>query len=416
MISNITSGGSFYKVAIYNQQKVDKGEASILYSQKLRSRVPSSLQKSFENYNLSISQRPVIHFSLSFAREDADQLNDEKILDLSKEYLTKMGYNHQPYIIYRHFDTPHPHVHILSTRVDITTQKRIDDSFEYIRSKQITDKMEIAHGLTIADKQTAIKSALVGHINHTLKQAKPENINQLNEALQRIGAPVRAKQTERGLIYHGVGEDGRRHSKYYPSATYKKAGLDSEGLTIQFQNNIQDRKYVSNAIQTGLPENGKTSIGLFTKDLQTKGITTHFKVNPDNTIDINYHYKNHVYKDKRLGTTAQQQLVFPEPKAIRLREQLTKSIAANEPLALNYQNSQLLIKSPNLEMEQELNKLTNREKLAIVDNYRQYQEQYQREASPDVRQAILALAATDIDDTLQDKINAERLNQRKIRR
>ena len=416
MISNITSGSSFYQVALYNQKKVDKGEASILYSQKLRSTIPASLQRSFENYNLSISQRPVIHVSLSFAREDEAALNDEKILDLSKEYLAKMGYSHQPYIIYRHFDTPHPHVHILSTRVDITTQKRIDDSFEYIRSKQITNQIERAHGLTIADKQPAIKSSLVAHINAALQEAKPENINHLNEALHKNGAPVRAKETSKGLIYHGVGEDGRRHSKYYLSSSYKEVGLDAAGLTIQFQKNIQNRAYVTNNIQAALPKVGKTTIGLFTKDLQSKGINTEFKVNSDNSIDIRYHYKNRVFQDSSLRTTAQQQLIFPEPQDIRLRDQLTKSIAANEPLALDYQNSQLQIKTPNPELAQELNKRTDREKLAISDSYHQYQNQYQKTANPDIRKAILALAATDIDDTLQDKINAERLDQRKIRR
>ena len=80
MISNITSGNSFYDVAMYNQKKVNQGEASILYSQKLRGTKPETLQRAFQNYNLSISTKPVIHVSLSFAREDEGQLTDEKMV------------------------------------------------------------------------------------------------------------------------------------------------------------------------------------------------------------------------------------------------------------------------------------------------------------------------------------------------
>ena len=416
MISNITSGNSFYDVAMYNQKKVNQGEASILYSQKLRGTKPETLQKAFQNYNLSISRKPVIHVSLSFAREDERQLDDEKMVSLSKEYLQNMGYGKQPYIIYRHFDTPHPHVHILSTRVDIETQKRINDSFDYIRSKQITEKIEQVHGLTKADQQPKIKTDLVGYLHTALKKGRPENIQQLNQILEKEKLPIRAKETQKGLIYHGVGEDGRRQSKYYRSSTYKEVGLDAPSLQAKFQQNSQTRQELNTAIQQALPSQGKTSIGLFTKELQAKEITTNFKVNPDNSVSIDYNYKGYTYKDVNLKTTTQEQLVFPEPQDLRLREQLKQSIAANEPLELGYENGKVTVTTPNPALEKELNKRSNGEILALSDIHKEYRSEYQQAGNSVIRNSVLALAANDIDDTLQEQINRERIDQREIRR
>ena len=416
MIANISSGSSFYSVAIYNQKKVDRGDGSILYSQKLRGTSPKIINRAFEIYNLSISQKAALHISLSFAEADSPQLDDLKLIELSKIYLEKMGYAEQPYIIYKHTDTKHPHVHVLTSRVDLVSQKRIEDSFERVRSKNITDKLEKLYGLIRSDGRQVTKMAIAKDVKQALQKNGPTDLKQLNQSLEQANVLTRVEQTAKGIIYYRVGEDGQRNSRPFTASYFKDVQLDALNLQARFENNTQERTYIQTQIKEALPKQGVTAIELFSKQLQEKGINTEFKVNSDNSIEIRYHYKNQVFEDSSLGTTTQHQLVFPEPQDILLRDQLTKSIAANEPLALDYQNSQLQIKTPNPQLANELNKRTDREKLAIADSYRQYQEQYQKAANPDIRKAVLALAATDIDDTLQDKINAERLDQRKMRR
>jgi len=65
--------------------------------------------------------------------------------------LDKTDYGKQPYIVYRHNDTAHPHVHVLTSRVNIQTQKKINDSHDFRKPKTITDKLETKYDLTIAD-------------------------------------------------------------------------------------------------------------------------------------------------------------------------------------------------------------------------------------------------------------------------
>jgi len=416
MIAQINASKSFFSTATYNQKKVNNKEAQIIYSQKMYSTDPKKVDYIFDVLNKSKTQNPVLHVSLSFHEDDHPKLNDEKMVELSKIYLDRMGYSKQPYIIYRHYDTPHPHVHILTSRVDIERQQKIEDSFENLRSKKITTQIEREHGLVIANQQPKIKTELVSHIRKAFQEDRPENLDQLNHSLEKLNLPVRAKETKNGLIYHGVREDGKRHSKYYRSSSYKEIGLDALGLQIKFQQNRQAKQHLKKAIQEALPPQGKTTIGLYTKELQVKGVTTDFKVNADNSVSIHYGYKGYIYKDVNLKTTAQEQLIFPEPQNLRLREQLKESIAANQPLELSYENGQLIVQSPNKNLEKELNKRSDREKLAITDLHNSYKEEYQQSDIPNVRNAVLALASTDIDDTLQEKMNRERIDQRKIRR
>jgi len=416
MIANIGSGSSFYAAANYNQKKVNAGQASILYTQKLYGTQPKTLNKIFETLNLSRTVKPVFHVSLNFHKDDAPNLDNEKLVELSKTYLERMGYAKQPYIIYRHFDTEHPHVHILTSRVDVERQVKINHNFDRVRSKNITDKIEKEQGLIISDNRQLTKLEIAKHIETAIKSERPENIEQLNVALAKVKAPARAEETNTGFIYYRVGEDGLRNSKPHKASYYKDVQLDATSLMARFVDYKQDRLHLIKELNTALPKDGKTSISLFSKELQAKGITTNFKVNSDDSIDISYQYKDHIYRDSDLKTRVQKQLVFPEPRDYDLREQLTRSIAANEPLELGYENDKVTVTTPNPALEKELNKRSNREILALSDIHKQYRVEYQQANSSHIQSSVLAFAATDIDDTLQDQINKERLDQRKIKR
>ena len=47
-----------------------------------------------------------------------EHLDDKAFHELSEEYMEQMGYGEQPYVVVRHNDTKHEHVHIVTTNVD----------------------------------------------------------------------------------------------------------------------------------------------------------------------------------------------------------------------------------------------------------------------------------------------------------
>lgn len=74
--------------------------------------------RSFEPY-LAMNRRtekPVIHLSLNPHPDDV--LSDEQLEAIGREYMDKLGYGDQPYIIFRHDDKARPHIHIVSLRID----------------------------------------------------------------------------------------------------------------------------------------------------------------------------------------------------------------------------------------------------------------------------------------------------------
>ena len=56
--------------------------------------------------------KAVGHIALSFSKEDAPRLNNAVMARIAREYMERMGIKDTQYIIGRHFDKEHPHVHI----------------------------------------------------------------------------------------------------------------------------------------------------------------------------------------------------------------------------------------------------------------------------------------------------------------
>lgn len=158
MVAKINIGSSLFGALSYNQQKINAGEGKILCSNKVLLPTDASLtlafcMKSFENHLPKDvkTEKPVIHISLNPHPEDA--LNDEQLSGIALEYLERMGYGNQPFVVYKHEDIDRHHIHIVSLRVD-EQGKKIDDKFEYRRSKAITRLLEQKYGLHPADKQS----------------------------------------------------------------------------------------------------------------------------------------------------------------------------------------------------------------------------------------------------------------------
>ena len=55
------------------------------------------------------------HISLNLPHRE--HLDNDAFLKISKEYMDNMGYREQPYVVVRHTDTKHEHVHIVTTNV-----------------------------------------------------------------------------------------------------------------------------------------------------------------------------------------------------------------------------------------------------------------------------------------------------------
>ena len=294
MIAKILkSSNNFYGAALYNQKKVDNGSAKIIAAQNIIGTKPRQLDRFFKQVSkVSLTKKPVLHLALSFSPKDKPKLDDAFLEKISAAYLDKMGYGNQPYIIYRHDDTKHPHVHIVSTRIDINNTKKINDSYEIRRSKAITDTLEKTYKLTIADHQTKAHKHITKDLKTALQNA-PISIAQLNKSLSKNGSDFRAKSVGRGLIYHKVKfQNGteKQTSQTWKSSNFKVEGLDKKGLEKQFEANRIDRKHIKSVVEKTLKGKTEMTLPAFKEALKKHKITPVFSIKKD-SIQHNNNYK-----------------------------------------------------------------------------------------------------------------------------
>jgi hypothetical protein len=57
-------------------------------------------------------KNPVYHISLDFAHEDTPKLTDDLMVEIAREYMRRMGITNTQYIVCRHTDREHQHLHV----------------------------------------------------------------------------------------------------------------------------------------------------------------------------------------------------------------------------------------------------------------------------------------------------------------
>lgn len=96
------------------------------------------------------TEKPVVHISLNPHPDDV--LTDMEMENIAREYLERMGYGNQPYMVYKHEDIDRHHMHIVTIRVD-ENGKCLDSRYNYHRSKAITRDLEEKYNLHKADRK-----------------------------------------------------------------------------------------------------------------------------------------------------------------------------------------------------------------------------------------------------------------------
>ncbi len=90
--------------------------------------------------------RYVYHTSLNFPNEDQSQLSNDKLLAIALDYLQANGFTNNQYMIFRHHDACHPHLHLLVNRISFDGTV-VSDSNNYRKSEKILRELEYRYNL-----------------------------------------------------------------------------------------------------------------------------------------------------------------------------------------------------------------------------------------------------------------------------
>lgn len=91
---------------------------------------------------------PCGHISLGFSPKDSDRMTDDFMLEITHEYMEKMGITDTPFIIVRHTDKEHPHYHIMFSRVNYNG-KIIKTVTNHYRNKAVCADITKRYNLTM---------------------------------------------------------------------------------------------------------------------------------------------------------------------------------------------------------------------------------------------------------------------------
>ena len=159
MIAKQIKGKDFYGLFAYNQKKVERGEAVVLDA---NIDLDSTVEMTKE-FNLVRQLRPrlskaVYHVSLNLPPEE--KMSDKEFISMGLDYLNGMGFDDNQYIMYRHDDQSHQHIHIVANRVKLSGEL-VSDSKDYERSERLVRKLEKKYGLsklpdTSLERRTAL--------------------------------------------------------------------------------------------------------------------------------------------------------------------------------------------------------------------------------------------------------------------
>ena len=236
MVANIRSGSSPGGALRYNKEKVDRDEAEVLLWQKMlepfdkygRMDVDACME-SFRPY-LEANRRTtntVFHASLNPSPED--RLTDDQLRDIAQEYMERMGYGKQPYIVFKHKDIDREHLHIVSLRVDEQGRK-ISDSHEYDRSMSVLRELERKYDLhpsikgqeqtdtpdlrKVNYKAGNVKQQLSSVIRSCLRNYKCSSYGEFRTLLELFNVSVEERtgtidgRNYAGVIYGALTDDG----------------------------------------------------------------------------------------------------------------------------------------------------------------------------------------------------------------
>ncbi|WP_343643260.1 relaxase/mobilization nuclease domain-containing protein [Chryseobacterium sp.] len=184
--------GSGFPGVQYNDKKVEKGSGELMLMKNFPSFInENSSQQEVREYLRSISknervEKPQFHAAISTKFREHTK---EELTRIAENFMDELGYGKQPFIVVFHNDTENHHVHIVSTRVNKQTGKKINDSFEKLKAQQALSRtMEKLYGLSTQEQI----EKLLGYRYNSIKQ--------LEVLLERNGFRLSPNKNDEGTL------------------------------------------------------------------------------------------------------------------------------------------------------------------------------------------------------------------------
>ncbi|RFS26770.1 relaxase [Chitinophaga silvatica] len=325
------------KMINYNEAKVKAGSAELLYAGNfLQEKERLNFYDKLDRFN-SLNQlntrtkKNAQHIILNF--HPTDKLDDDLLRTIGNDYMNRIGFGDQPYLLYRHSDTILPHLHIVTNLIDangdrIPTHnigKRLSEparqaieinyslqkAADHPQEKQFFLPVLQAQKLSYGKSQT--KRGISNVLANVVDTYKYSSLAELNAILQLCNVyadPCKENsrvQRNKGLLYRMLDENGKKVGKpIKASSIYFKPTLSY--LETKFQEGSVQKQQHSGRIKSLIDWHFQQSPGSGLSDLfgslERNGISTVRRISADGRLyGITFvdHIKRTVFNGSSLG-------------------------------------------------------------------------------------------------------------------
>ncbi len=319
MVAIIKTGHSIVRILNYNEHKVKDGVAECIGAGNYPldpERMTFSMKLNYFKKQLELNEnvkRNSVHISLNFPQEES-RLSTERLMNIAEKYMEKIGFGKQPYLVYKHHDAGHPHIHIVSIkvmgdgrRIDMhnigrdaseKARKAIEKEFKLVPAesknrvhiRQQTDHKndnQRQSALRVSYGKTETRKAIQQVLDVVINQYKYTSLPELNAVLK--GYNVMAEQgnitsrlyLKNGLQYRVLDKDGKPIGVPIKASLFREkpilANLEKR-YKVNEQQRITHKSRVKNAIDLLLLKD-QPSLKIVIEALQKQGIATILRTN-----------------------------------------------------------------------------------------------------------------------------------------
>jgi len=248
VIAKLIKGKGFRGAVEYDLQP----GKSVLLETNMAGETPRALASEFGAVRVMRPRlaKVVCHTSLSIHPDE--RLTDDQWREAAHAWMQGMGFVNNQYIISRHTDAKHPHIHILVNRIMLDGQV-VSDSHDYKRQETIVRGLERQFGLRMVppSQEVGRTAPKKGELEHSLRtgeaSARMRLQNAVDTALGRgcpldafrdrlalVGVKVRLNTASTGFVsgisfaLDGVAFKGSKLGKSYTWNSLQQRGLRHE--------------------------------------------------------------------------------------------------------------------------------------------------------------------------------------------
>ncbi len=221
---------SFYHCCRYVCQDIRRAE--VLKVEGVRGHDYRLMSADFESQRQLRPQKhqAVFHSVLSFY--PGEKLENAKMVEIAEKYLQQIGMDHTQYVIAKHIDKNHLHLHLIANRVDCDG-KSIRENWQGLRAKKVSQNLTQEFRLV----QVLKKNLALTHLE-ALNESEARRYQVYQSISQELPKCDSWEELEKRLLIRGIDTRFR-----YDSETRERQGVSFRINKECFKGSQVDREF-----------------------------------------------------------------------------------------------------------------------------------------------------------------------------